>query len=54
MNLIIISVEIIILLACAAFFSGTETAVTAITRPEYRSLKKVPAGMLNGWLGWWR
>ena len=40
MNLIIISVEIIILLACAAFFSGTETAVTAITRPEYRSLKK--------------
>ena len=40
MNLMIITVEIIILLACAAFFSGTETAVTAITRSEYRSLKK--------------
>lgn len=40
MNLILITIEIIILLACAAFFSGTETAVTAITRSEYRSLKK--------------
>ena len=40
MNLVVISVEIIILLACAAFFSGTETAVTAITRSEYRNLKK--------------
>ena len=40
MNIVIISVEIVILLACAAFFSGTETAVTAITRSEYRSLKK--------------
>ena len=40
MNLVVISVEIIILLACAAFFSGTETAVTALTRSEYRNLKK--------------
>ena len=40
MNLIIISIEIVVLLACAAFFSGTETAVTAITRTEYRNLKK--------------
>ena len=40
MNLVIISAEIVVLLACAAFFSGTETAVTAITRSEYRSLKK--------------
>ena len=40
MNVVVISVEIIILLACAAFFSGTETAVTAITRSEYRNLKK--------------
>lgn len=40
MNLIIITSEIIIFLAAAAFFSGTETAVTAITRSEYRKLKK--------------
>lgn len=40
MNLIVISVKMLILLACAAFFAGTETAVTAITRPEYRNLKK--------------
>lgn len=40
MSLIIITGEIIIFLAAAAFFAGTETAVTAITRPEYRKLKK--------------
>ncbi|MGP1577120.1 MAG: hemolysin family protein [Treponema sp.] len=33
---------ITVLLICAAFFSGAETAVTAISRAEYRKLKKMP------------
>lgn len=40
MSAIVIGIEIIALLACAAFFSGAETAVTALTRADYRSLKK--------------
>ena len=40
MEVVWLAVEIIVLLCCAAFFSGSETAVTAISRPEYRSLKK--------------
>lgn len=40
MNIFILFVEIIVFLVCAAFFSGAETAVTAITRAEYRTLKK--------------
>lgn len=40
MNAVILFIEIISLLFCAAFFSGAETAVTTLTRAEYRSLKK--------------
>ncbi len=40
MSAVVIGLEIIALLACAAFFSGAETAVTALTRADYRSLKK--------------
>ena len=40
MSAVVIGIEIIALLACAAFFSGAETAVTALTRADYRSLKK--------------
>lgn len=40
MNGIIIASEIVLLLCCAAFFSGAETAVTALSRSEYRCLKK--------------
>jgi len=40
MNAAILFIEIISLLFCAAFFSGAETAVTTLTRAEYRSLKK--------------
>ncbi|MGP1529141.1 MAG: hemolysin family protein [Treponema sp.] len=40
MGIVWLTIEIVVLLCCAAFFSGSETAVTAISRPEYRSLKK--------------
>jgi len=40
MPAVILCIQIILLLFCAAFFSGAETAVTAVTRGEYRSLKK--------------
>lgn len=36
----LISAEFILLLFSAAFFSGSETAITAITHTEYRALKK--------------
>ncbi|MEL3905735.1 MAG: hemolysin family protein [Treponema sp.] len=42
MSAVILCVEIICLLCCAAFFSGAETAVTALSRAEYRSLKQKP------------
>ena len=42
MSSVAVILEIIMLLICAAFFSGAETAVTAVTRTEYRSLKKSP------------
>ncbi len=38
--LILMIIEFIALLACAAFFSGTETAITAITGVQYKMLKK--------------
>ena len=40
MNLILISIEFLFLLFCAAFFSGTETGITAITRSQYKAIKK--------------
>jgi CBS domain protein len=40
MNIVLVFLEILLLLCCAAFFSGAETAVTAVSRAEYRSLKK--------------
>lgn len=40
MSIVIVFLEIVLLLCCAAFFSGAETAVTAVSRAEYRSLKK--------------
>ncbi len=39
-DLIFMIIQFIILLACAAFFSGTETAITAITGVQYKLLKK--------------
>lgn len=39
-NLAIFTGEILFLLAASAFFAGAETAVTAITRSDYRNLKK--------------
>ncbi len=40
MNTALLIIEIIVLLCCAAFFSGSETAITAVSRPEYRVLKQ--------------
>lgn len=42
MTLLLLCIEILSLLFCAAFFSGAETAVTAISRGEYRALKQKP------------
>lgn len=42
MSVLLLAGMITVLLFCAAFFSGAETAVTAISRAEYRSLKKMP------------
>ena len=40
MNSILLCCAFLLLLVCAAFFSGAETAVTAISKAEYRTLKK--------------
>ena len=40
MNSVLIICEFVFLLICAAFFSGTETAVTAITHTQYKMIKK--------------
>lgn len=40
MSLTLICIEFFLLLLFAAFFSGTETAITAITRIQYKSIKK--------------
>ncbi|WP_252723481.1 CNNM domain-containing protein [Treponema pedis] len=40
MNLILLIIEFTVLLLCAAFFSGTETGITAITRSQYKTIKK--------------
>ena len=39
-ELALMIVEFIALLFCAFFFSATETAITAITRTEYKTIKK--------------
>ena len=42
MHILLLVGTITLLLICAAFFAGAETAVTAISRAEYRTLKKMP------------
>jgi len=39
-ELALMIIEFITLLFCAFFFSATETAITAITRTEYKTIKK--------------
>ncbi len=40
MNLFLLLVKFFVLLFCAAFFSGTETGITAITGAQYKTVKK--------------
>ena len=39
-ELALMIIEFIALLFCAFFFSATETAITTITRIEYKAIKK--------------
>lgn len=48
MNSVLIICEFIFLLICAAFFSGTETAVTAITHTQYKMIKKSRSKKTSG------
>lgn len=41
LNWILISIEFILLMFSAAFFSGTETAITAITNTQFKTIKKI-------------
>ncbi len=42
MYIVLFVIEITLLLLAAAFFSGSETAITAISHAQYRSLQKKP------------